>query len=455
MSTVFYSINPVDNTIINEYPIEDWTSIEAKMNCAKAAFQHWRLRSYEERAAFFLKAAKILKKNALRYGERITQEMGKPITQAKAEVEKCAWVCEYYATHTATFLATEPIPTEFKDSYVTYQPIGTLLQIMPWNFPFWQVFRFAAPALMAGNVTLLKHAPNVLGCVKLIEEVFEQAGFPEGVFQAIYTTVETVEQIVAASSVQGIALTGSVGAGSAVGALAGKNIKNCVLELGGSDALIVLEDADLERAAQAAVQSRMHNSGQTCISAKRFIVVESVATQFKALVKEKMATLVVGNPMEDGTNISALARVDLAETLQAQVEQSVKMGAKVEVDGGHKVGTNYFYPMLLTNVKKGMPAYHEELFGPVITFFEVKDAAEAIALANDSDFGLAGTVWSKNQTKAKEVAAQLEVGAVAINRVMSSDPRIPFGGVKRSGVGRELGREGLMSFVNLKSVIVG
>ena len=455
MSTVFYSINPVDNTIINEYPTEDWTSIEAKMNGAKAAFQQWRLRSYEDRAAFFLKAAAILKKNALRYGERITQEMGKPITQAKAEVEKCAWVCEYYATHTEKFLATESIPTEFRDSYVTYQPIGTLLQIMPWNFPFWQVFRFAAPALMAGNVTLLKHAPNVLGCVELIEEVFEQAGFPEGVFQAIYTTVETVEQIVAASSVQGIALTGSVGAGSAVGALAGKNIKNCVLELGGSDALIVLEDADLERAAQAAVQSRMHNSGQTCISAKRFIVVESVATQFKALVKEKMATLVVGNPMDDGTNISALARVDLAETLQAQVQKSVEMGAKVEVDGGHKVGTNYFYPMLLTNVKKGMPAYHEELFGPVITFFEVKDAAEAVALANDSDFGLAGTVWSENQTKAREVATQLEVGAVAINRVMSSDPRIPFGGVKMSGVGRELGREGLMSFVNSKSVIVG
>ena len=275
MNTVFYSINPVDSTIVAEYPIENWVSVASKLKKSAQAFEQWKQQPFEFRAQLFVHLAKILKENTARYAAKITQEMGKPIAQARAEVEKCAWVCEYYASHTAQFLQRELIQTEFQESYITYQPLGTILQIMPWNFPFWQVFRFAAPALMAGNVTLLKHAPNVQGCAALIQELFDAAAFPEAVFQNVTIEVDLVEKIMAEAAVQGVALTGSLQAGSAVGALAGRQIKNCVLELGGADAFIVLEDADLEAAATAAVQSRMHNSGQTCISAKRFIVVES------------------------------------------------------------------------------------------------------------------------------------------------------------------------------------
>jgi succinate-semialdehyde dehydrogenase/glutarate-semialdehyde dehydrogenase len=455
MNTSFYSINPLDSTIIKEYPIENWSSVLSKLETAEFAFGQWRKESFETRANLFIQAAVILRGNITQYANKITEEMGKPIAQSMGEVEKCAWVCEYYATNAEDFLKEESIQTQFEESYITYQPLGTILQVMPWNFPFWQVFRFAAPTLMAGNVTLLKHAPNVLGCAAFIQDVFEKAGFPKGIFQCLTVDVDTVEKLMKEPSVQGVALTGSLRAGTAVGALAGKYIKNCVLELGGADPFIVLADADLEKAAEVAILSRMHNSGQTCISAKRFIVVKSVAEKFKNLVKERVNKLVVGSPLEGTTNISVMARRDLAETLEAQVQKSIKMGAVAEINGGHEKGTNYFHPILLTHVKKGMPAYDEELFGPVITFFEVVDTAAAVKLANDSVFGLAATVWSQNKVTAKAVALDLEVGAVAINRVMSSDPRIPFGGIKKSGVGRELGREGLMSFVNLKSVIVG
>lgn len=455
IETIFYSINPIDNTVLAEHRLDAWEVVDKKLKDGCIAFQQWRISSYEERASLFLKAAQILKENAIIYGRRITSEMGKPIGQAIAEVEKCALVCEYYAQHTAEFLKDEMIETEFQKSYVSYQPLGTILQIMPWNFPFWQVFRFAAPALMAGNVTLLKHAPNVLGSVVFIQEVFDKAGFPKGVFQNITVDVELIENILEDSTVQGVALTGSIQAGTIVGSLAGKNIKNCVLELGGADPFIVLKDADLEKAAAVAIRSRMHNSGQTCISGKRLIVEEAIANEFKALLIEKINQLVVGDPMDEKTNISALARRDLAENLQRQVDESIEKGALVEVAGGHKKGTNYFYPMLLSNIKKNMPAYREELFGPVAVFFTVKNQEEAIALANDSDFGLAATVWSKDIKKALKVAEALEVGTVAINKLMSSDPRIPFGGIKQSGFGRELGREGVLSFVNLKSVVVG
>lgn len=455
INTVFQSVNPVSNDRIKEYPLDTWDVVLEKMEKSKDIFKKWKNFSYKERAACFFRAAEVLKTNVDTYAACITAEMGKPIVQAVAEVNKCALVCEYYASHAEAFLKDEIIETEFKKSYVHYQPLGTILQIMPWNFPFWQVFRFAAPALMAGNVTLLKHAPNVLGSAEFIQEVFDKAGFPEGVFQHLTIDVDMVEKLAKNPIIQGVALTGSVQAGAAVGALAGKNIKNCILELGGSDAFIVLKDADLEKAAQVAVQSRMHNSGQTCISAKRFIVEETVIEEFKTLVKEKMRQLVVGNPLEESTKISALARRDLAEKLQDQVDQSIHMGAVVEVAGGHKKGTNYFYPMLLSNIQKGMPAYEEELFGPVALLFTVGNVQEAIQLANDSAFGLAATIWTKDEKLAVSVAQELEVGAVAINKLMSSDPRIPFGGIKKSGVGRELGREGLMGFVNLKSIVIG
>lgn len=449
---IFYSINPLDNSVIGQFSIDNDEVINHKLQNAATAFQSWKNYSFETRATLFLKAADILRKNAERYGLKITQEMGKPLAQAVAEVQKCALVCEYYAKHAEAFLQKQDIPTDLEASYIVYQPLGAILQIMPWNFPFWQVFRFAAPALMAGNVTLLKHAPNVLGCSELVQEVFDLAGFPKGVFQLLFVEVAAVEKIMASPIIQGVALTGSNAAGASVGALAGKNIKNCVLELGGSDAFIVLEDANLEKAAQVAVHSRMHNSGQTCIAAKRFIVVEAVAEKFKNLVKAEIAKLKIGDPMQPDTNMSVMARRDLAENLQKQVQQSIDLGAISEIGGGHQVDTNYFYPMLLSNVQKGMPAYHEELFGPVAVLFTVKNQAEAVRLANDSPFGLAATIWSENKIVAQEIAAQLEVGSIAINRMMSSDPRIPFGGIKMSGIGRELGREGLLSFVNIKSV---
>lgn len=452
--TIAQTINPVNRQVIKEYRLETWGNVLDKLKQGEVAFQDWKRQSYAQRAAFFVTIAKILEEDKVIYAKQITLEMGKPIQQSIAEIEKCALVCRFYAKNAAEFLQDQQIETEFSKSYVRYQPLGTVLQIMPWNFPFWQVFRFAAPALMAGNVTLLKHAPNVIGCAELIQSIFEKAGFPKGVFQHVIIETDLVENILRHKSVQGVALTGSVRAGKAVGTLAGENLVESVLELGGSDPFIVLEDADLEQAAKIGVQSRMHNSGQTCISAKRFIVEEAVAEKFKQLLIKEIDKLVVGDPMDTQTKISVLARTDLAEELQKQVDESIEMGAIVEYSGGHKKGTNYFYPMLLSNIQKGMPAYKDELFGPVGALFVVKDKAEAIELANDSIFGLGATVWSENEAIAVEVAHQLEVGAVAVNKLMSSDPRIPFGGVKQSGVGRELGREGILGFVNLKSVVV-
>jgi succinate-semialdehyde dehydrogenase/glutarate-semialdehyde dehydrogenase len=454
IETTVRTINPLNNKIIKEYNLETWEEVSDKLKQANVAFDQWKYQSYAQRAAFFMEAAKILRENKEEYATQITLEMGKPILQSIAEVEKSALVCAFYAENAADFLANQNIETEFSQSYVTYQPLGTVLQVMPWNFPFWQVFRFAAPALMAGNVTVLKHALNVIGCGDLICDIFKKAGFPKGVFQHVVIDNELVEDILAEESVHGVALTGSVLAGKAVGGLAGKNLMECVLELGGSDAFIVLKDADLPTAAKVAIQSRMHNSGQTCISAKRFIVEESVAEAFKTLLKEELETVVIGDPMDAATKVSVMARPDLVEKLQEQVNESIRMGAVVEFSGGHKKGTNYFYPMLLSNIQKGMPAYEEELFGPVGAFFVVKNSAEAVALANDSIFGLAATVWSQDEEAAIAVARELEVGAVAINKLMSSDLRIPFGGIKQSGIGRELGREGILGFVNLKSVVV-
>ncbi len=452
--TIHYSINPLTNKVIAEHVEETWEQIEKKIQQADTAFHTWRQKSFEERGQYFKKAAELLRKDSKRYAQVMTDEMGKLRSQGLAEVEKCAWVCEYYADNAGRFLQPEHIATDHKSTTIYYQPLGTVLQVMPWNFPFWQVFRFAAPALMAGNVTVLKHASNVLGCAKVIETIFHEAGFPEHVFQHIIPNNDDIKKVLATDTVQGVALTGSVGVGKIIGRLAGKNLKTSVLELGGSDPFVVLRDADLPKAAKIAVQSRLHNSGQTCISAKRFIVEAPVAEEFMRLVKTELRQAVMGDPNKKETNVSVLARMDLAEELQRQVDKSVAMGAKVEVAGGHKVGTNYFKPMLLTNVQKGMPAYEEELFGPVASFFKVKDADEAVALANDSIFGLAATVFSENEAAALAVALRLEVGAVCINKLMSSDPRVPFGGVKQSGVGRELGREGVRTFVNLKSVVV-
>jgi succinate-semialdehyde dehydrogenase/glutarate-semialdehyde dehydrogenase len=450
----FNSIKSTNNVIKDLSKKEDWSAVLQKLTIASDAFNEWKQTNVDQRSQLLNNVAQILDKNTADFGQMITKEMGKPLHQSIAEVKKCALVCRYYAQNSANFLQDINIDTGFKKSYVSYQPLGCILQIMPFNFPFWQVFRFAAPALMAGNVSLLKHAPSVPGCVKLIQSVFMEAGFKPGVFQHVDIDLNLIEKIIAHPVVQGVALTGSTQAGMAVGAISGKNIKTCVLELGGSDPFIVLADADLEAAATVAVQSRMHNSGQTCISAKRFILEKTIAPEFKRLVKEKIGNLVVGDPYDPSTNISALARLDLAQKLQKQVDRSVELGAVVELPGGHQQGSNYFYPMMLSNLKKGMPAYEEELFGPVVCVFEVNNAQEALQLSNSSSFGLAATVWTKNEQLAQSIAKDLEVGAVAINRLMSSDPRIPFGGVKKSGIGRELGKEGLLSFVNIKSIII-
>lgn len=446
------SINPYDQSLLQEHAILSPQALQDHLKEGHLAFQTWKKRSFQARANHFERLADLLEAGAKKYGQLITAEMGKPLAQAEAEVKKCAVVCRYYAAHAADFLADQVLNTSPHKSKVVYQPMGIILQIMPWNFPFWQVFRFAAPTLMAGNVTLLKHAPNVLGCAASIATLFEEAGFPKGVFQQIVVEVSAVEELLADTRVRGVALTGSVGAGQVVGALAGKYLKPCVLELGGSDPFIVLKDADLEAAATAAVQARMHNSGQTCIAAKRFIVERAIEAPFKALLKEKIQALKVGDPKEVDTDVSVLAREDLATQLQKQVDGSVAQGAVVEVAGGHQEGSNLFQPMLLSDLKKGMPAYEEELFGPVATYWVAEDMQAAIDIANNSKFGLGASVWTKDAAKAEEVSLGLDVGAVAINQIMRSDPRVPFGGTKLSGLGRELGREGILSFVNLKAI---
>lgn len=453
MSTIS-SINPVTQQTIATYETISDEQLQINLKNSQEAYKTWKTKTYTQRAKVVHKAASLLREHQEKYATLMVQEMGKPMTQARDEIEKCAKVCDYYADNAADFLADKKIDTEFEDSYVAFQPLGTVFSIMPWNFPFWQVFRCAAPALMAGNVVMLKHASNVLGCGEMIAEIWREAGLTNHEFQHLIVDKDQIETIIGHDTVQGVALTGSEGAGQVVGQMTGKYMKRLVLELGGSDPFVVLEDADLDAATDAAITSRIHNSGQTCISAKRFLVVKSIAKEFKKILKEKIAAIKVGNPMEEDTRISAMAREDLAIELQEQVDKSVEMGAISEIEGGHEKGTNYFYPMLLSGIQNDMPAYKEEFFGPVFLFFEVADEEEAVAIANDSDYGLGGTVWSGDAKRGQAVARRIETGAVTINGVMSSDPRIPFGGIKNSGVGRELGEMGIFEFVNKKSIVV-
>jgi succinate-semialdehyde dehydrogenase/glutarate-semialdehyde dehydrogenase len=453
MESKFNSVNPCNNKEYATYDFENWGEVKNKIDLAAQAFAQWRKTSFEDRKTIFLKIADLLEAREQTYAQIISEEMGKPISQSKAEVTKSALVCRYYAENAASFLADQRIDAE-KETIISREPLGVILQIMPWNFPFWQVFRFSAPALMAGNVSLLKHAPNVPRAALAIEGLFLEAGMPKGVLQNIFASVEDVENIMKDTAVQGVALTGSARAGSAVGRIAGKNIKRSVLELGGSDAFIVLEDADLEEAVKVGVQSRFGNNGQTCIAAKRFIVHEKVAAQFLAQFKKAVSELKFGDPMDENIQLTTMARVDLAEELQKQVDASVAAGAVVELDGGQVDNSAVFKPMILSNIKKGMPAYEEELFGPVASFFVVNSVAEAIELANDTIFGLGAAVWTKDEQKALNIARQLEAGTVAINQLVRSAPSTPFGGIKQSGIGRELGVEGIMEFINLKSIVI-
>src|SRR5713101_1374978 len=380
-------------------------------------------------------------------------EMGKPVTQGEAEVEKCAWGCEYYAEHAARFLAPEPRETDAARSYVRFDPLGPVLAVMPWNFPFWQVFRFAAPALMAGNAGILKHASNVPRCALEIERVFRAAGLPEGLFGTVLVGPAAVPALIADARIRAVTLTGSDRAGSQVAEQAGRHLKKTVLELGGSDPFIVLEDADLERAATTAVEARLINSGQSCIAAKRFIVVEHVAERFLERFTSEMRARRVGDPLDPATQVGPQARLDLRENLHRQVQESVKRGARLVLGGQVPAGQGAFYPpTVLIAVEPGMPAFDQETFGPVAAVIRAKDEADAIRLANASPYGLGASVWTADVKRGERVAREIDAGSVFVNALVKSDPRLPFGGVKRSGYGRELSQYGLREFVNIKTV---
>jgi succinate-semialdehyde dehydrogenase/glutarate-semialdehyde dehydrogenase len=447
------SINPLTNEVIREFEEHTDAQIEEVLQKADATYYQWRKTSFEERSPLMHAAADVLRNNKAKYAQTMTDEMGKTRKEAMAEVEKCALCCDYYAENAAQFLADEPLKIDQGEAYIAYDPIGAVLAVMPWNFPFWQVIRFAAPNLMAGNVGLLKHASNVPQCALALQEVFREAGFPEGCFQSLLISSKKVDGILGDRRIRAATLTGSEVAGSKVAAKAGQELKKTVLELGGSDPFIVLADADLEKAAATAVKARMINCGQSCIAAKRFIVLEEVYEQFMDIFVKTMSDLKQGDPNEEGVDYGPMAREDLADQLLEQTRKSIDKGAELLLGGDRpdKQGA-FFNATILGNVKSGMPAYDEELFGPVASVFKVKDEEEAILIANDSPYGLGGCVWTQDIEKGKRMVRQVESGAVYINKMTASHPALPFGGVKLSGYGRELSHLGIREFVNQKTV---
>ena len=448
-------VNPANEKLIREYCEYDSEEVNWRLDKSRDSFLLWRQTSFHDRASLLHNVSDILKREKTEYARLITEEMGKPISASEEEIEKCAWTCDYFADHAAIFLSSKSVQTDGNNSFVRYEPLGGVLAVMPWNFPFFQVFRFAAPVLMAGNVALLKHSPNVSGCALLVEDIFKNAGFPEGVLTSLLISVDRVPSLIAHSSIQAVTLTGSERAGQAVAIEAGRNLKKTVLELGGSDPFIVLSDADPLEAASAAVLSRTMNSGQSCIAAKRFIVEESVAIEFENELVRQMKNCKVGDPMDSKTQIGPIARLDLLNTLHSQVERSVKDGASLLV-GGHRLDRKgYFYaPTVLSEVRPGMAVFDEETFGPVAAISKAKDVREAIELANHTKFGLGASIWTSNPERGEALVPDIEAGVVFINEVVKSDPRLPFGGIKRSGYGRELSNLGIMEFVNVKTVWV-
>jgi succinate-semialdehyde dehydrogenase/glutarate-semialdehyde dehydrogenase len=449
------SVNPVTGDVIKEYTEHGPSEVERALVGAWTAFIAWREKAFDQRATPMRKAAALLRERVGPYGRLMTQEMGKTLASAEAEVEKCAWVCEFYAENAHRFLAPEPVATDASESFVRFDPLGPVLAVMPWNFPFWQVFRFAAPGLMAGNTGLLKHASNVPGCALAIEEVFRDAGFPEGVFTTLMIPSSAVEGVIRHPAVQAVTLTGSEPAGKSVASCAGSALKKTVLELGGSDPFVVLADADPEAAAKAAALARCINNGQSCIAAKRFIVAKPVADRFEEALVAAVSALKVGDPMDRATDVGPMAREDLLEELHGQVERSVAAGARLRTGGRRLPGPGFFYaPTVLTGVEPGMSAFDEETFGPVAAVTRALDADHAVQLANLSGFGLGASIWTGDLALGKSVAARTEAGCVFVNGIVKSDPRLPFGGVKRSGYGRELSAFGIREFVNVKSVWV-
>jgi len=449
------SINPATQKLMKSFESHSHTQVEERLERAARAFREYRKVPFAQRARLMLKAAEILENEKEPYARLMTSEMGKTFRSAVDEALKCAWACRYYAENAERFLADEVVETGVKRSFVRYQPLGPILAVMPWNFPFWQVVRFAAPALMAGNVGLLKHASNVPQCALTLEEIFARAGFPDGVFQTLLIGSSQVDAVLGDSRVVAATLTGSEQAGIEVGSGAGKRIKKVVLELGGSDPFIVMPSANLDDAVSTGVKARVINNGQSCIAAKRFIVAEPIAAEFEKRFVRAMEALKIGDPLDETTELGPLATLQGVEELDRDVQKTVAAGARV-LTGGKRLDRagNFYAPTVLTNIPKSSPAYQDELFGPVASLFRAKDAEDAVRIANESRFGLGASAWTNDNHERELLINELETGMVFINRMVASDPRLPFGGVKQSGHGRELGHFGIREFTNIKTVSV-
>jgi succinate-semialdehyde dehydrogenase / glutarate-semialdehyde dehydrogenase len=450
------AVNPANGDTLEKYEEPSPDEISRRLEKVHQASQVWKRTSFSERAALLQAAARVLTENQSEYARAMALEMGKPVTAGRAEIEKCAWVCEYYAEHAEAMLQPEIIHTDARKSYVIFKPLGVILAIMPWNYPFWQVFRHAAPGLMAGNGVILKHASNVPGCAVAIEGVFQKAGFPQHLFQNFLISSRRVETLIEHPKISAVTLTGSKAAGRAVAANAGKVLKKTVLELGGSDPYIILADADLEKTVETCVASRLLNSGQSCIAAKRFVVVEKAFTRFVELFVDQMQSKKMGDPLDETTEIGPQASKALRDDLHRQVTQSIAKGARCLLGGELPEGAGAFYPpTVLSRVARGMPAYDEETFGPVAAIVSVKDEREAIQVANDTTFGLGAAIFTSDADRGERIAAEeLEAGNCFVNAFVKSDPRLPFGGVKQSGYGRELSHYGLKEFANIKTVYI-
>jgi succinate-semialdehyde dehydrogenase/glutarate-semialdehyde dehydrogenase len=450
------SINPANGELVADYEEMSAEDTANTVDAAHRAFLDWRGVSFDERAKPMHRAGQILRERAREYGRLMAQEMGKPIAGGIAEIEKCAGACEFFADNAANFLAREPVAIDGAKGFVTFQPLGVVLAVMPWNFPFWQVFRFVAPGLMAGNAGVLKHASNVPGCAKAIEDVMRDAGFPRDVFRTLMIGSKAVDAVIEHRHVRAVTLTGSEAAGRAVARKAGEMLKKTVLELGGSDPYIVLDDADVNKAAEIATKARLVNSGQSCIAGKRFIVVEPLRERFEAAFVAKMQAAKMGDPMDEATEVGPMARHDLRDDLHAQVEASIAKGARVLCGATIPQGPGAYYPpTVLTDVRKGMPAHDEELFGPVAAVIVAKDEADAVRIANDSDFGLGAGIITSDLARGERLAAEaIEAGSVFVNSQVASNVKLPFGGIKNSGYGRELSHYGIKEFVNIKTVFI-
>ena len=453
--SVLKSINPVNEQVFAEYKEVSLSKVKQVILDSSKAQEEWAELNIKNRIKIISEVKKMILENKKQYAEIITMEMGKPILESIAEIEKCALLCEYYEQNSEEFLKDKFLKSNAVMSFVSYKPLGIIFGIMPWNFPFWQVFRFVVPAIISGNSTLVKHAPNVQGSAIAIEKIFHSVGLPENIFRILMIDIDIVPDIISNKMIKAVSLTGSEVAGSKVAECSGKNLKKTVLELGSTDAFIVLDDADLSKCVDSAIKGRMLNNGQSCIAAKRFILHDDIYNDFLEMLKNSVSSLKLGDPMLDSTQVGPLARFDILDKIQSQVDQSIELGANL-VCGGKKVGTlGYFYaPTILTNISKDMPVYNQETFGPVFSVFKCSNIKQMLDLANDTDFGLGASVWSNDNDKALSIAHKIETGAVFINDFMKSDPRFPFGGVKKSGYGRELSEFGIKEFVNVKTIAV-